>query len=361
MDKPAYWVALSKVPGVGVRRFTQMIDYFGSPKVAWEAGTAELARVPGLPQAAAQALIETRSRLDPEQEFAELGRRGIKVLVVADPHYPANLKRIYDPPPVIYYRGEIKPEDDQAVAIVGSRRATAYGKTVAHRLGADLAESGVTVVSGMARGIDTQAHLGALDAGGRTIAVLGSGLDNIYPPENAGLMHRIEAAGAVLSEFALGTPPDAGNFPVRNRVISGLSLGTVVVEAGENSGALITCDFALEQGRDVYAVPGPVTSPASRGCHRLLKEGAKLVETVVDILEEYNIQPLFAGESRGTPAVSKEERSLLELLTAIPRHLDELIADTGQTAAEVTAALTFLELKGLIRQLPGKFYFRSSK
>lgn len=360
MEDRAYWLVLVKVPGVGIRRFFQLIEVFGDAKQVWTVPPAELGGVPGLPPAVIQALIEARSYLDPGQELAALERHKIKFLVATDPDYPINLKRIYDPPPVLYYRGEIRPEDRQALAIVGARRATAYGKITAHRLSGELAKHGFTVVSGMARGIDTQAHLGALEAGGRTIAVLGCSLDHIYPPENAGLMQKIEARGAVLSEFPPGTPPEPGNFPIRNRIISGLTLGTVVVEAGERSGALITSDFALEQGREVFAVPGPVTSPASKGCHRLLKEGAKLVETVADILEEYQMQPLFTGEASGRPALTPDEMLLLDMLTALPRHLDELIEETGRPAADIGAALTFLQLKGLVRQLPGKFFLRTS-
>ncbi len=282
--------------------------------------------------------------------------------------YPARLRTIPDPPAVLHCEGRIEPQDRQAVAIVGSRQATPYGLRITETLARELSGAGFTIVSGFARGIDAAAHRAALEAGGRTIAVLGCGLDMTYPPEHASLREEIAASGAVLTELAPGTKPLAHHFPRRNRIISGLSLGVIVVEAAEDSGSLITARLALEQGREVFAVPGPLDAPLSRGPHGLIKQGAKLVETVDDIIEELLPQmerPKRDLNSSGKmsaipelPALSSEERTVLTLMSREPLHLDDLTEQSGLTVAGVAGILLALELKGVARQLPGQRYYR---
>jgi len=287
MDAKAYWVGLNRVYGLGPKRFQLLRKHFGSPERVWKSKESELAKILGQNSPVVQNILKCRATLDLEKELANLEERKIQVLTLEDTAYPVNLLQIYDPPPVLYVKGVLAQEDAKAVAVVGSRRATPYGKAVADQLAGDLAQAGITVVSGLARGVDTCGHRGALRCGGRTLAVLGCGVDVVYPRENQELFEEIAAKGAIISEFPLGTPPEASNFPVRNRIISGLALGVLVVEAAEDGGALITADFALEQGRDVFAVPGAITNRYSRGTNRLIKDGAKLVEGVADILEEY--------------------------------------------------------------------------
>jgi DNA processing protein len=288
----------------------------------------------------------------------------ITVVTIADPEYPSLLREIHNPPAVLYLKGKLQHDATPTVAIVGSRRATHYGKTVADKLALALADAGIIVVSGLARGIDTTAHQGALKAG-NTYAVLGSGLDIIYPNENVKLAQAISEQGALISEYPLGTPPDARHFPARNRIISGLSLGTVVIEAQETSGSLITADFALEQNREVFAVPGSIMAPTSRGCHRLLKQGAKLVENVEDILEEiglhrHSVTPSADLQLTLTDAVglSDTQKEIIEHLGFEPRHLDELVRETGRSLGVILSQLIQLELSGLIKALPGRYYVR---
>jgi len=346
------------IPGVGPVLRRRLLDRFGSPQAVFEASLEDLRRVEGVGERTAKAI----KAIDP----ISLGRRegeraramGIGVIPLGDDRYPENLRQIYDPPIVLYLKGDLCPEDSLAVAVVGSRRSSPYGRQFARRLARALASEGVTVVSGMARGIDTEAHLGALEAEGRTIAVLGSGMDRIYPPENRQLASQIAHHGAVLTEFPLGTPPERWNFPVRNRIISGLSLGVVVVEASSRSGALITASLALEQGRSVFAVPGYAGAVTSRGTHSLIRQGAKLVEDPEDVLEE--ILPQYEGkgetEKAGAPEVSKEERMLVELLETGPMHIDELSRRVSLDAAKVSALLTQMEIKGIVLQMPGKVF-----
>lgn len=364
MEDRIYWLGWQLLmPGTG-RRLWSLVDYFGSPRTAWEAGVKDLSGAPGIGDEGPEGLARRRSRLDPAIEAAKLDSQGITFICHTDPAYPENLLEIYDPPAVIFVRGRLKSTDKLAVAIVGSRKPSPYGLVVAEKMARDLAAVGVTVVSGMARGIDTAAHKGALAGGGRTIAVLGCGPDVVYPRENKRLMEEIMDNGAVISEFPPGSSPEAWHFPVRNRVISGLSRGTVVVEAGEKSGALITADFALEQGRDVMAVPGNVVNPLSRGPHRLIKQGARLVEGVGDILDELGLETLFPvpeGGSEGIVKMSKEEQSLYSILSLDPISMDELIDRSGLSPQKAMAALMYLELKGLVRQMPGKSYVRTGR
>ncbi len=352
-----YWLGLSQVPGVGPVRFRRLLDQFGDPRLAWEAGGSEL-RAAGLDQASVDALLQSRRRGALEEALEGVSRVGAEVVTGVDRRYPPRLREIHDPPPVLYLRGELTEEDAWAVAVVGTRSPRPYGRAVAQELAAGLAASGLTVVSGLARGIDSLAHQGALEAGGRTIAVLGSGIDRIYPPEHRALARRIEASGAVVTEYPPGTAPEASHFPRRNRIISGMSLGTVVIEAGDRSGALITADYALEQGREVFAVPGSVRSPKSRGTNRLIQEGgAKLTVGLSDILEELNLELVEAdaGPTRLPPRNAAEEAILSEV-SEEPVHVDEIGRATGLSIEEVSSALALMELKGMVRQVGGMHY-----
>lgn len=349
------------MPGAG-KRLWSLVEHFGSPRIAWEASVKDLAEVQGLAGERAGVLAERKAKLDPRKEADKLLSRGISFVCYNDPDYPENLSAIYDPPPVIFYKGLLKPTDKLSVAVVGTRKPSSYGLVVAEKLAKDLAALGVTIISGMARGIDAAAHRGALDGGGRTIAVLGCGPDVAYPRENKKLMDAIINKGAVISEFPPGTQPEAWRFPVRNRIISGLSQATLVVEAAERSGALITADFALEQGRDVMAVPGNIVNPLSRGPHRLIKQGARLIEGAGDVLDELGMEKLFPAQTSDTGGkmkLSQEEETLYRLLTLDPVSLDELIIRSGLLPQKVMAALMYLEIKGLTRQFPGKFYVRT--
>ncbi|MDK2815500.1 MAG: processing protein [Moorella sp. (in: firmicutes)] len=360
MEEKPFWVALQQTPGLGARRFLQLVKIFGSPRAAWEAPDKELLAVEGLGKAAT-GLIKWRRQVTPEKIMAKLDTAGIRVLILEDAAYPLELKRIYDPPPVLYWRGSQLPGEGLKIAIVGTRRATAYGLKVAADLAAGLAAAGVGVVSGLARGIDAAAHRGAIRGNGLTWGILGCGVDVIYPPEHRELYHQVMDHGAILSEFPPGTPPDAGHFPARNRIISGLTSGTVVVEAAAKSGALITADLALEQNRDVFAVPGPITNRYSQGPNELIKQGARVVTGVADILAEYEHQSLWTlspQESRVEVALSAAEEKVMAALSVMPVHLDTIMATTGLPPGEVNTALLQLEIRKLIRRLPGGFYLR---
>lgn len=360
-----YWIALNLVPGIGSIAYRNLISTFEDPRRVFQAPRKELERIEGL----GPKLVETiqdfpvEKRLKNELNLME--KNTVSMVTYRDPGYPRNLLAIYDPPPVLYVRGKFEAGDDLAVAIVGSRMATRYGKTLTEQLGRDLAAQSVTVVSGMARGIDSAAHRGALLGRGRTIAVLGCGVDVTYPSESRGLMREIVARGAVISEFPMGMKPHSSNFPRRNRIISGLSVGVVVVEATRQSGSLITANYALEQGREVFAVPGNVGFPTSQGTNRLIKQGAKLVERVQDILEE--ILPQWKGQNgtdgkvddRPRPTLNEEERLIFSLLGSEPVHIDRLITQSHWDASRVSRVLLNLELAGLITQLAGKQFIRA--
>ncbi len=285
MEEAIYLNALRMVPGLGSSKLAQLLACFPGAQGVWQARSEELTRVLG-PGKLSEALTHSRTVIEPQREWEKLLQAGIKLTTLGSPGYPANLAEIYNPPLILYYRGSLEGLD-LSLAIVGSRQATPYGRVTATVLARDLGSAGFVIVSGFARGIDAAAHRGALDAKGRTVAVFGCGLDTIYPREHRSLCEEIVERGAVVSDFPLGVQPLSANFPARNRIISGLSLGTLVVEGQERSGSLITADFALEQGRDVFAIPGPINSEYSRGPHKLLKQGAKLVESAGDILEEY--------------------------------------------------------------------------
>lgn len=373
----AAWVALGLVPGVGPRRFGALLNRFKSLEAVWEAGEPELAAMREIGPAVAGAIAASRGKVDPEAEIERARVAGARIICWDDGDYPELLKRIYDPPPLLYVKGKLPPSGSPAAAVVGSRRPSGYGLKVAETLARDLVARGVVVVSGMARGIDSAAHRGALGAGGPTVAVLGSGIDVVYPSENRGLYQRIALSGAVVSEFPTGTRPLSGNFPARNRIISGLSLGTVVVEAAEGSGSLITVDFALEQGREVFAVPGPVNSPTSHGPHRLIKQGACLVESAADILEELGLAPAKSAAaaplkepaasgpatspprlaaSTANPPLTPPEASVLGRMGPLEASVDEIARAAGLPAQEAGAALIMLEIRGLVRSLPGGRY-----
>jgi DNA processing protein len=354
-----YWIGFSMVRGIGPVGVRRLREGFGSLEKAWHANAAEL-RAVGLNRRAAHNLIEARSRIDLDAEMARLDRQGVAALTWEDPDYPPRLLEIHTAPPVLYVRGSLDVADEWAVAIVGTRRVSAYGRQVTYRLASELAANRVTIVSGLARGIDGEAHRAALEAGGRTIAVLASGLDIIYPPEHRQLAKDIVQSGALVSELPLGTRPEAGNFPARNRIISGLSLGVLVTEAGERSGALITVEHASEQGRDVFAVPGNITAGGSKGVNRLLQEGAKTVLSAQDILDELNLARVTGYvEARETLSVTGVEAAVLAELSEEPQHVDEIRERCDLPIAEVSSTLAMLELKGMVRQVGSMIYVRA--
>lgn len=360
LDELAYWVAFSRIFGIGPARFKLLIDYFHEDvAAAWKADSKELAQA-GLDAKTIDGFLKQRATSNPQQELEKLERLRIHVITLKDNDYPPLLKEITNPPPVLYIAGTLKKEEDRfALGLVGTRKVSSYGRQVTEQFARELAEGKVTVVSGLAHGIDTIAHTATLDAGGRTIAVLANGLHTIYPPENMGLARRIveSGQGALVTEFPLGVKPDSRNFPARNRIISGLSLGILVTEAPKQSGALITANFALEQGRDVFGVPGSIYSPGSVGINKLIQDGAHLVTNVQDILMALNLfmVPQHIEMQTALPD-NLEESTLLALLSHNPLHVDELIRESGLPAMTVTSTLMMMELKGMIRQYGGMQY-----
>jgi DNA processing protein len=356
-----YWLALSLTPGVGSILIKRLLDRFKTPEAVFSAPMKELLKIEGLGEKVAREIQNGPLEKGVERELSLLGKVGGKIVTLKDDDYPKRLRDIYDPPALLYVRGELRREDTLAIAIVGSRKTSPYGRWITERIGQDLVRHGVTVVSGMARGIDSVAHMGALQGGGRTIAVLGCGVDVIYPSENRNLFTQIIEHGAALSEFPMGSPPEGGHFPRRNRIISGLSIGVVIVEAGSESGSLITANYALEQGREVFAIPGNVGAQGSRGTNQLIKEGAKLVESSEDILEE--ILPQWRREEKtlpitesSAPDLTEEEEILYKLLGETPLHIDAIIRESQLDPGKVSSLLLNLELKGLISQWPGKCF-----
>ena len=365
-DDLTTWIALKSVEGVGCVAFRNLLAAYGSPHRVFEASLTDLQQAAGLNHKTARNIKDFRGWARARAEIARAGREDVSIVTCTDPAYPARLRMIYDYPPLLYIKGRLDAADIP-VAVVGSRNATPYGRYVTERLCRELAQRGVTVVSGLARGIDTCAHRGALAGRGRTIAVMGCGIDVIYPPENRKLYGQIADGGAVVTEYPYGTEPDRPHFPARNRIISGLSLGVLIVEAGEKSGSLITARCALDQGREVFAVPGAIDLPGSRGTNGLLRQGAKLVESVEDILEEILPQigrppaPRRGGTRKDEPGrepLTEEESRLLGFITETPQDADTLIKRTGLAAAEALSLLLALELKGYILQLPGKRFSR---
>lgn len=360
-EREARWACglLPQLGGVALQGF---VSTFGSVSGAWAASPDALRRVAGIGPAIAEAMRRFPYLRVLRQDQARVAEAGLGVIVWGDAEYPARLQAIASTPPVLYVRGGLEPEDEAAVAIVGSRRATAYGEEMARELARELGRRGLTIVSGLARGVDAAAHRGALEVGGRTVAVLGSGLDRIYPPEHQGLAADVAGSGALLSEFPLGTAPLRLHFPRRNRIISGLSLGVVVVEAGVESGALITAHHALEQGREVFAVPGRVHARYSEGCHRLIKAGAKLVENWEDVFAE--LVPNLKRRKRAPLAapppadLTHDEQRIYDLLADGPLHIDALIVQSGWGGGRAASVLVGLEMKGVVRQLQGKVFER---
>jgi DNA processing protein len=361
MEEWKYWIALKMVQGVGEVLFRNLIAKFNSPKGVFEANFNEIQRTDGIGEKIAKEIKGFKDWNKAEEEVSKILKSGFKLILLKDSNFPNNLFNTYNPPPFLYIKGDILPQDDTAIAIVGTRTPDRYGRLVTEKLAEELSVRGVTIVSGMARGIDSIAHIAALKRGGRTIAVLGSGLDTIYPFENKKLYEEISNKGAVISEFPLGTPPEAVNFPKRNRVISGLSLGVVIVQASDKSGSLITASLALEQNREVFAVPGNIGTKLSRGTNKLIKEGAKLVESVEDILSEIEVlRTLKDKEIKendiSVTELSQEEGLIYSKLKNEPLHIDEITKLTGMNSAKVLSILLSLELSGLIIQLPGKMF-----
>jgi len=368
------WLKLTHADEVGPVTFARLLKRFGSVDAALGASVSGLMKVEGVGAKTAERIAASRDKFDSGVELDLAAKLGVWIVHLEDPRYPLALRQIYDPPPVIYIKGTLDRADNLAIGIVGCRRCSLYGQEQSSRLAHLLAAAGFTIVSGMARGIDTAAHTGALAAEGRTLAVQGCGLSRVFPPENARLFELISASGACISELPLRAEPLAENFPPRNRIIAGLSLGTIVVEAGLRSGALITAQATLESNREVMAVPGKVDSPLSQGPHRLIKEGAKLIETVEDVMEALGY---IGDQLKGHTAVTaketteKVERPLFETtkfnlkghekivydaLGKDPLHIDQLIADTSLPAGAVNAGVVSLRLKGLIKQLPGNLF-----
>ncbi|CAN5802245.1 DNA-processing protein DprA [soil metagenome] len=358
-NETQYWIGFHRISGVGSATMLALKEAFGSLEVAWHASAADLRSI-GLNEGAASDIARARREIEPEREFERLRDAGVDVLTIEDSDYPRLLREIAHAPAVLYIRGKLRAEDELAIAIVGTRKATAYGADMARRMAYDFGRADMTVVSGLALGIDTVAHHAAVDAGGRTIAVLGSGIDVTYPSRNRNLAESIVKHGALVSEYPLGTRPDARNFPARNRIISGLSRGVLVIEAPARSGALITASFAADQGRDVYAVPGSARSPASAGCHDLIRDGATLVTSARQILEEQLVEVTRAAvQTRMELPEEPDERALYNLIGAEPRHIDELCHVSGMAIQETSGALIGLELKGLVRQQGAGYYVRN--
>lgn len=400
-------VLLNMIPSMGSISIARLLKRFGRPKNIFEANRSVLLGIEGITARKVDAIKKAQQNIDLERELKLAKENNIKIITILDKDYPESLKNIYDPPAVLYVKGQLLDCDYNSIAIVGSRRASFYGLSTASRLGSEIAGMGITVVSGLARGIDTASHKGALSVKGRTIAVLGGGLLKLYPPENKKLAQSVSESGAVISEFSLGMPPLAKNFPRRNRIISGLSLGVVVVEAARNSGALITADLALQQSREVFAVPGKMDSITSVGSHDLIKQGAKLISNTDDIIEELVIklrefgdnkrksceqenipenrnvdtfdgeqtspfrakkegaaqyQPraylgLQAGESRGVE-LDEKMKSVYEMLSQEPMHMDEIITSTEIKIPQLSSILLKLQLKNMAKELPGKNFVR---
>lgn len=351
-----YWVGFSLISGIGRVKFGLLENYFKSMKDAWQASSSELKQA-GLDGTSIASIIDKRDSISLDSEMEKLERFGVRVFTYKDNDYPSRLKEIYDFPPVIYIRGEILPEDEWCLSIVGTRGATVYGRQVTEEITMDLARNRITIVSGLARGIDSIAHRSALEAGGRTIAVFACGLDTVYPAENADLARQIIHNGAIISEYPLGIKPRSDYFPRRNRIMSGMSLGVLVIEAGESSGAIITANIALEQNREVFAVPGSILSSASKGTNHLIQEGAKLVRDYTDILEELNLTAVTRQiEMKELLPESETEAVLIKQLGVEPVHIDEVCRSCGLPVSTVSSTLAMMELKGMVKQVGAMHY-----
>jgi DNA processing protein len=367
MDSREAFVALNMIEHVGPVRARLLLEHFGEAPRILAASKSQLLHVRNIGEDVAAAVANWEKTVDLAGELKRISDFGCHILIQSDEHYPALLREIYDPPLVLYVKGELAAKDKGGVAMVGSRQTTHYGIETARKLAYQLAYVGVTVVSGGARGIDTAAHQGALSAKGRTIAVLGTGINIITPPENAELFQRIAENGAVITQFPFNRPADKQSFPIRNRIVAGMTLGTVVVEADLHSGALITSNFATDYGRQVFAVPGRIDSPRSKGCHDLIKKGAKLCEGIEDILSEFEYlfpssnKPPSPGETGVLPALelSTNEQKVIDALDGEERAIDEVIRKSGLPSSAVSVALFSLEMKRLVKQLPGKLFVKN--
>ena len=356
MTDKRYWIGFNLIKGIGAVRVQALIQHFGDLELAWNAPPAELAQA-GLGLKAIERIAQARQNIDLGTLWSKIEAQGVQILTWEDEAYPQRLKEIDQPPPVLYIRGEYLPDDVFSVAIVGTRRVTAYGRQITEELSAFLAANGITVISGLARGVDAIAHQTALKAGGRTIGVLGSGVDKIYPPEHRALAEKMAERGAIISDYPPGTPPDASNFPPRNRIISGLALAVVVIEAGETSGALITAEFAAEQGREVFAVPGSILAPQSKGTNKLIQKGALPLLSVDDLMQALDLTRL--GEQKAARKIiptDETEARLLNVLGAEPLHVDEIRRQAELPIEKVSATLALMELKGMVRQVGGMNY-----
>lgn len=354
----AYWVAFRAVNGVGPVRMQRLLTAFDTLEAAWHADASRLRRV--LDERVVHQVVAQRIRADPQAELERLLNEGTVVVTLQDAEYPSLLREIPSPPPVLFMKGALVESDRRAVAIVGTRRVTPYGREMARTIARDLAQAGVTIVSGLARGVDGIAHSAALDAGGRTIALMGSGVRRIYPHEHRGLAERIVEQGALISDFLPDTPPDGPNFPARNRLISGMALGVIVIEAPDRSGALITVDFAADQGRDVFALPGSVLSEASTGCHRILRDGARLIRSAEDVLDDLRLGDA-PRQTAMDPSVFLDDQSrrVLAALTGEPRHIDDIAATADIDITALSSMLMALELQGMVRNVGAQFYAKS--
>ena len=367
MTSKEAFIALNLVEHVGPVRVRQLLDHFGDAPAILRANKQQLLQVRGIGAETADAVCGWESGTDLGGELKRIAEFGCHVLTQDDAEYPELLRQIYDPPIALYVKGTLTVQDKNAVALVGSRQTTSYGVETARKLAYQLAYVGVTVVSGGARGIDTAAHQGALAAKGRTVAVLGTGINLVFPPENAELFERIAASGAIVTQFPFNRPADKQTFPIRNRIVAGMTLGTVVVEANLSSGALITANFATDYGRQVFAVPGRIDSPRSKGCHDLIKKGAKLCEGAEDVLSEFEYllpasnRPASAAETGTLPALtlSENEQKILDVLGREEQSMDEVIRRSGLPASAVSVALLGLEMKRIVRQLPGRLFVRN--
>ncbi len=360
MTRKEAFIALNMVPHLGPVRLRRLLDIFDSPERVLSARRNELQNVDGLSQALIDSLASWETVVDLSQELTRIREFGATVLSLEDSDYPALLREIHDPPTILYVWGKIEPRDNHAIGVVGSRRTSHYGLECAKKISYQIAYAGLTVVSGLARGIDTASHQGALAAKGRTVAVLGTGLHHLYPAENRALAEKIASTGAVVSEFPMDTTPDRQTFPMRNRIISGWGLGLLVVEAGVNSGALISASQAADQGRNLYAIPGPIDRPTSQGANRLIQQGAKLVMSVDDILED--VQTLFPKAPELLPSkppdIEGDLLTVYEAITSRETSIDEIIARSGIGAGPATVALLQLEMRHLVKQLPGKYFVK---
>ncbi len=357
-----YWLAINKIPNLGPVTIKKLWQQFSDIEEVWSADEESMLQIEEISKPAIKSFLENRTTIDLDEELRLIKDSGGSVLTLENAEYPQVLKNIYDPPPVLYIKGNKFDSDLKALAIVGTRKASNYGKEMAKKLAFELSSLGITIVSGMALGIDTAAHRGALDARGKTIAVFGCGVDVIYPFSNKDLAKEIESSGALVSEFPLGTGTEKGNFPRRNRIIAGLSLGTIVVEGHYDSGAMITAKHALDEGREVFAVPGNVELDQSKGPHWLIKQGAKLVETVDDILEELNMMvPEHRTQStehrtQDYSNLSPDEQKIVKVLSLEPKLMDHISLETGLSIPQVSSLLMMLEVRKIVRQLPGKMF-----